>query len=293
MVRSGMQQSGSLSGFGLGLRPEHYVEFASPGSGCARRVDWLEILSDNYLVPGGKPLYYLDKIREHYPVAMHGVAMNLGSLDPLDTDYLLSLRTLAARVEPFIISDHLCWTGYAGRHLHDLLPLPYSEEAVVHLSARIRQAQDFLGRRLVVENVSSYMAAATELTEWEFVAAIAESADCDLLVDINNIYVSANNHGFDPLVYLQSLPAGRVRQFHLAGHSVSTENSHLYIDTHDQPVCDGVWTLYAAALALFPDVPVMIARDGNIPSLDELVGELDRASQTAGATRREASHAAA
>jgi hypothetical protein len=241
-------------------------------------VDWLEILSDNYLVPGGKPLFYLDKIRCDYPIAMHGVAMNLGSLDPLDIDYIQSIRSLAQRVEPAVISDHICWTGFAGRRLHDLLPLPYTQEAVNHLSTRIRQVQDILGRRLVIENVSSYMEADTPLREWEFVSAIAEAADCELLVDINNIYVSGHNHGFDPREYLQALPRHRVRQFHLAGHS---QSGALCIDTHDQPVCDGVWELYRHAAELFEYVPVMIERDGNIPPLADLVQELDQARHLA------------
>jgi uncharacterized protein (UPF0276 family) len=275
------------------LRPEHYADFTSPGTTAARPVDWLEILSDNYLAPGGKPLFYLDQLRRDYPVAMHGVAMNLGSTDPLDYDYLQAIKTLAERVEPAIISDHLCWTGIAGRRLHDLLPLPYTEEAIAHLAARIRQVQDFLGRRLTVENVSSYMEAASPLTEWEFVAAVAESADCDLLVDINNIYVSGQNHGFDPLNYLGALPAGRVRQFHLAGHSVSGDKAGLRIDTHDQPVCDQVWLLYGQAVGMFGDIPVMIERDDNIPELRELVAELDCARRVAANALEGNAHAVA
>lgn len=259
-----------IRGFGLGLRPEHYLDFI----GAEQRVDWLEILSDNYLVPGGKPLYYLDRIRERYPLAMHGVAMNIGSCDPLDLEYLQSIRLLADRVQPAIVSDHLCWTGFAGQRLHDLLPLPYTEEAVAHVASRIRQVQDFLGRRLTLENVSTYVRADAPLAEWEFVAAIAEEADCDLLVDINNIYVSARNHQFDPLTYLQALPAARIRQWHLAGHS--DHGSHC-VDTHDHPVCDEVWDLYAAATRIFGARPTMIERDDNIPPLAELLQELDRA----------------
>jgi uncharacterized protein len=283
---SAIRNPAVVEGFGLGLRPEHYVEFIS----APQRVDWLEVLSDNYLVPGGKPLFYLDKIRRDYPIAMHGVAMNLGSVDPLDMDYLQSIKTLAQRVEPAIVSDHLCWTGFAGKHLHDLLPLPYTEEAVKHLSARIQQVQDILGRRLVIENVSSYMEANTPMQEWEFVSAIAEAADCDLLVDINNIYVSSRNHGFDPVMYLQALPKSRVRQFHLAGHS---ENGNLYIDTHDHPVCDAVWQLYRQAVELFGSIPVMIERDDNIPALAELVKELDQARHISRSAEQGKSHAAA
>lgn len=283
---SALTEPALVEGFGLGLRPEHYVEFIS----APQRVDWVEILSDNYLVPGGKPLYYLDKIRRDYPVAMHGVAMNLGSVDALDTDYVRSIKTLAQRVEPAIISDHLCWTGFAGKQLHDLLPLPYTEEAVAHLSTRIRQAQDILGRRLVIENVSSYMEADTPMREWEFVSAIAEAADCDLLVDINNIYVSSCNHGFDPLMYLQALPKKRVRQFHLAGHS---HDGALCIDTHDQPVCAAVWQLYQHSIAILGSIPVMIERDDNIPPLAALVQELDHARHLARSAAQGQSDAAA
>jgi uncharacterized protein len=277
MVNSGTQEldgMNKLAGFGLGLRPEHYGDFVA----APRAVDWLEILSDNYLVPGGKPLHYLERIRRDYPVAMHGVAMNLGSCDPLDREYLQSIRTLADRVEPAIISDHLCWTGVNGMRLHDLMPLPYTEEAIRHVVNRIRQVQDFLGRRLTIENVSAYVQAQAPLTEWEFVSAIAEEADCDLLVDINNIYVSGRNHRFDPVRYLQALPPGRVRQFHLAGH---TDCGDYCIDTHDHPVCDAVWQLYRDAVRLFGDVPVMIERDDQIPELAELIDELDCARTVA------------
>jgi len=256
-----------LAGFGLGLRPEHYSDFVA----AKQAVDWLEILSDNYLVPGGKPLYYLDKIRRDYPMAMHGVAMNLGSCDPLDWGYLGDIKQLAERVQPAIISDHLCWTGYAGRHLHDLLPLPYTDEAIKHVAQRIAQVQDFLGRRLVIENVSSYLQALAPMSEWDFVSAIAEEADCYLLVDINNIYVSSRNHGFDPLGYLQSLPVDRVKQFHMAGHA---DHGSYCIDTHDHPICDDVWDLYEQALGIFGQVPVMIERDDNIPPLPDLIAEL-------------------
>lgn len=256
-----------LHGFGLGLRPEYYADFVA----SRQPVDWLEILSDNYLVPGGKPLFYLDTIRQDYPVAMHGVAMNIGSCDPLDRDYLESLKQLAGRIEPAIISDHLCWTGFAGKRLHDLLPLPYTEEAVKHVAERILQVQDILGRRLVIENVSAYLEVNTPMREWEFVSAVAEAADCYLLVDINNIYVSARNQGFDSLVYLNALPKQRVKQFHLAGH---TDCGDYCIDTHDHPVRHEVWDLYAQAVELFGDVPVMIERDDNIPPLGELLSEL-------------------
>ena len=273
-VHRGYSDMTGLTGFGLGLRPEHYGDFiAGP-----QPVDWLEILSDNYLVPGGKPLHYLERVRRDYPLAMHGVAMNLGSCDPLDRGYLQRIRRLADRIEPAVVSDHLCWTGVAGARMHDLLPLPYTDEAVRHAAGRIRQAQDVLGRRLTIENVSSYVQVQAPIPEWEFVSAVAAEADCDLLVDINNIYVSGRNHRFDPLRYLQALPPERVRQFHLAGHA---DYGEYCIDTHDHPVCDAVWDLYRAAVRLFGEVPVMIERDDRIPPLVELTHELEHARSVA------------
>lgn len=260
----------TLTGSGLGLRPEHYQDFVR----AQQRVDWLEILTDNYLVPGGKPLHFLEKIRRDYPIAMHGVAMNLGSTDPLDRHYLDAVRRLAEQFEATVVSDHLCWTGVQGQYLHDLLPLPYTDEAVSHVAQRIRQAQDILGRRIAIENLSAYLEADAPMMEWDFLTAIAEEADCDLLVDINNIYVSSRNQGFEPIDYLNGLPVARIRQLHLAGH---TDHGVICIDTHDQPVCDAVWDLYAQACALFGSVPTMIERDDHIPPLAELLDELERA----------------
>jgi uncharacterized protein (UPF0276 family) len=261
--------------FGLGLRPEHYEEIvASPG-----RVDWFEALSENYMVPGGRPLYWLDRIRRDYPVALHGVSLSIGSVEPLDRAYLDDLKTLATRFEPLWVSDHLCFTGLGGHNLHDLLPLPYTEEALDHVVERVKAVQDHLGRRLVLENVSSYVTySASDLSEWEFLAGVARRADCDILLDINNVHVSAFNHGFDPLVYLEALPRPRVRQFHLAGHS--NLGTHI-IDTHDGPVVPDVWSLYAEALRLFPGVPTMIERDADIPPYAELLAELDEARRVA------------
>ena len=261
----------ALSGLGLGLRPEHYQDFlAGP-----QPLDWLEILSDNYLVPGGKPLYFLDAIRQDYPVAMHGVALNIGSSDALDWSYLSAIKALAQRVEPHIISDHLCWTGVNQHRMHDLLPLPYTEETIRHVAKRIQDVQDFLGRELVVENLSSYLQAQAPLKEWEFVRAVAQEAQCGLLVDVNNIFVSSRNHGFDAMDYLKALPADRIRQIHLAGHTYSGE---FCVDTHDQPVCTDVWQLYGQAVKLWGHIPTMIERDDNIPPLQELLDELGQAS---------------
>lgn len=202
-------------GFGLGLRVDHYEAILAESP----RVDWFEVLTENYLVPGGKPLSYLMRMRERYPLVMHGVSLSIGSTAPLDLDYLRQLKALAARVEPAWISDHLCWTGVAGRNTHDLLPLPYTEEALAHVVERVRMVQDVLGRRILLENVSSYVAFRdSPLTEWGFLAEIAARADCLILLDVNNIYVSSVNHGFDPLEYLNAIPAARVQQIHLAGH---------------------------------------------------------------------------
>jgi uncharacterized protein (UPF0276 family) len=265
-------------GFGLGLRVDHYEEILN----SEPAVDWFEIISENYMVPGGKPRHYLERIRARYPLVMHGVSLSIGSTDPLDRDYLRQLKQLAAQVEPAWISDHLCWTGVAGTNLHDLLPLPYSEEAVEHVAARVRAVQDFLGRRILLENVSSYLSYAdSQLSEWEFLAAVCERADCLILLDVNNIYVSSVNHEFDPRAYLDGVPAGRVQQFHLAGHE---DHGDYIIDTHDHPVPDPVWALYAEALKRFGPVSTMIERDDHIPELPELVAELERARQISAAT---------
>lgn len=258
-------------GYGLGLRTAHYQALLNEQP----RIDWLEVLSENYMVEGGKPLYYLDRIRAHYPLVMHGVSLSIGSSDPLNPDYLRRLKQLAARIEPRWISDHLCWTGVQHKNMHDLFPLPYTEEALRHVVARIRAVQDFLGQRILIENVSSYLTyAASDMSEWEFLRAVSEEADCLLLVDINNIYVSACNHNFDPLAYLDALPAARVQQFHLAGHSM---NGAMIIDTHDAPVIDPVWVLYAEAVRRFGHVSTLIERDDNIPQLAELMDELAHA----------------
>jgi hypothetical protein len=261
----------AMHGFGLGLRPDHYADFRS----APQRVDWLEILSENYLVPGGKPLAHLDAIRRDYPMAMHGVSLSIGSTDPLDEDYLRGLRALADRVQPAWISDHLCWTGVDGTNMHDLLPLPYAEATLRHVAGRVERVQERLGRRLVLENVSSYVAFAhDEMTEWDFLAELARRADCEILLDVNNVYVSAMNHGFDPRTFIDALPRARVRQIHLAGHE---DRGTCLVDTHDHPVCEAVWDLYAHALSRLGAVPTMIERDDRIPPLAELVAELDRA----------------
>jgi uncharacterized protein (UPF0276 family) len=272
--------------FGLGLRPEHYADFLA----AKYAVDWLEIISDNYLVPGGKPLHYLDRIRRDYPVAMHGVALNIGSCDALDLDYIRSLKALAERVEPVLISDHLCWTGVAGQRLHDLLPLPYTQETIAHVSRRIMQAQDLLGQRIAIENVSAYANGPGDLSEAEFICAIAAAADCDLLIDINNIYVSSRNLAFDPLDYLHALPRARIRQLHLAGH---TDHGDHCIDTHDRSVSAAVFNLYREAVRLWGPVPVILERDDRIPPLADLVEELNCARMIAHSHAEAGKYAAA
>ena len=271
-----------LKGFGLGLRTPHYEAML----GEPHAVDWLEIITENYLVPGGKPLHYLERIRSRFPMVMHGVSLSIGSTDPLDREYLAGVRELARRIEPAWISDHLCWTGVEGRNVHDLLPLPYTEEALACVVARVGEVQDLLGRQILLENVSSYLTyRSSEMTEWEFLSEVACRADCAILLDINNIYVSAVNHGFEASRYLHGVPQERVRQFHLAGHS--DMGDHL-IDTHDHPIVAPVWTLYREALAHFGPVPTMIERDDNIPPLAELVAELDVARAVAAGQALEA-----
>lgn len=267
-------------GFGLGLRPVHYPDFLRE----PQPVEWLEIISENYMVPGGKPMAMLDAILERYPVAMHGVSLSIGSTDGLDTRYLAELKALARHAQPLWISDHLCWTGVQGRNAHDLLPLPYSEEALRLVVRHVEQVQDFLGQRILLENVSSYLDyRSSEMSEWEFLRRVAEQADCLLLLDVNNIYVSSINHGFNARAFLEHLPAQRVQQIHLAGHS---DHGDYIVDTHDHPVAEPVWSLYREACMMFGDVATMIERDDHIPELKELIAELDRARAIAVEARR-------
>lgn len=256
-------------GFGLGLRPDHYPDFLRE----PQPVDWLEIISENYMVPGGKPLAMLDAIRADYPMVMHGVSLSIGSDEPLDMDYLAALKALESRVEPLWISDHLCWTGINAHNTHDLLPLPYDAPALDCVVENIGRVQDYLGRRILIENPSSYVTfRSSDRSEWEFLAEMAGRADCLLLLDVNNIYVSARNHGFDPEDYLAGLPTDRIQQIHLAGHS---DMGDYVIDTHDADVCDAVWDLYASAIRRFGSVATMIERDDAIPPLADVLDELD------------------
>jgi hypothetical protein len=259
----------------VGLRPGHYPEVLARGREGRLDVDWFEALTENYMVAGGRLPRVLDEVRALAPVVLHGVSLNVGSVDPLDASYLDALEALAARVEPCWVSDHLCWTGVDGRNLHDLLPLPYTEEVVEHVAERVRRVQERLGRRIALENVSSYVEhTASRLTEWEFLGAVAERADCGILLDVNNVFVSAHNHGFDARVYLDALDPARVFQIHLAGHSVE---GPLLVDTHDHPVCDEVWSLYAHALRRLGPVSTLIEWDGSLPEFGRLCEEAARA----------------
>lgn len=266
-----MHSSGPI-GFGLGLRKEHFAELlAAPPAG----IDWFEAISENFMVAGGKPLAVLEHVRRDFPLVLHGVSLSIGGIDPLSADYLGRLQALIERIEPAWVSDHLCWTGVDGVNLHDLLPLPYTQECLAHVAGRVRQVQDRLGRQLVLENPSTYLAAAgNEMSEWEFLAALAEETDCLLLLDVNNVYVSACNHGFDPLRYLAAIPPARVVQLHIAGHR---DVDGFKIDTHDAPVCEAVWALHAQAARRFPAAATLLERDDAIPPLAELIAELDRA----------------
>ena len=262
-------------GFGLGLRTDHFQDVLDHRPD----VDWFEILSENFMVAGGKPKYYLHKIREHYPMVMHGVSLSIGSTDPLDYDYLTKLKILANELQPEWLSDHICWTSVGDINSHDLLPLPYSEEAISHVVERVKQVQDFLGRQILLENVSSYLTYQESVVpEWEFLSEVAQRADCLILFDVNNIYVSARNHGFDPRDYIDAMDPVRIRQFHLAGH---TDYGDYVIDTHDHDVPDPVWELYRYALQRYGPVSTMIERDDNIPPLTELLAELQIARDIA------------
>ncbi len=262
-------------GFGLGLRAQHYDEILSSNP----PIDWFEVISENYMLPGGQPLRILDQIRARYPVVMHGVSLSIASTAPPNFEYLSQLRDLARRVEPQWISDHLCWTGVHGKNLHDLLPFPYTREALDHVVNRVQLVQEYLGRTIVLENVSTYVRFNnSEMTEWEFLSELSHRSGCWLLFDVNNVYVSAFNHGYDPRTFLEGIPADRVVQFHMAGHSHM--GTHI-IDTHDHPVCEDVWELYAAALKRFGRVSTIIERDDHIPPLDEILVEVERTREIA------------
>ncbi|WP_339513534.1 MNIO family bufferin maturase [Pseudomonas sp. RL_15y_Pfl2_60] len=260
-------------GYGLGLRIPYYQEILEQRPD----VDWFEVISENFMVEGGKALYHLDAVAEHYPIVMHGVSLSIGGPHELDRDYLKRLKQLAERVKPQWISDHLCWSRGNAHHLHDLLPLPFTDESLQHVAARVRQVQDVIERPLVLENASTYIrSAGDKYSEWEFLSALTEITGCELLLDVNNVYVSARNHGFDPWTYISSLPVDKIRQLHLAGH---TDYGNYVIDTHDHPVCDPVWQLYERTIQHLGPVATMIERDDHYPPFSELMAELQKARE--------------
>ena len=276
-----MNSIDTFHGFGVGLRRPHYRDFLEGDVA----VDFVEVISENFMVEGGRPLAVLEEVRAKLPVALHGVSLSVGSANGLDPEHLSLLKRLADRIEPLWVSDHLCWTRTSAHNSFDLLPLPYTAEALDVVCGNIGCAQDTLGRAMLFENPSSYCAfPEDEMSEWEFIAGMIRRTGCYLLLDVNNVYVSARNHGFDPLDYLAGLPLERVRQVHLAGHTPG----EILIDTHDRPVCDEVWTLYADACGMLGPVATMIERDDAIPPLPELLSELDLARRLAAGAERHA-----
>jgi len=257
-------------GHGIGLRPKHYPEVQG-----GVRADWFEVISENFMIRGGRPLAVLERIRADTPVVLHGVSLSIGSTDPLNLEYLAELQALIARIEPAWVSDHLCWGSHGGRYAHDLLPLPFTEEALAHVIDRVRRVQDRLGRRILLENVSSYLTFVhSSMPEWTFLAAVAQGADCGILLDVNNVFVSAINHGFRAEDYLAALPADRIGQIHLAGHS--DHGTHL-LDTHDAPVRAEVWDLYRDAVRRLGPVSTLVEWDDRIPPIEDVLAEAERA----------------
>jgi uncharacterized protein (UPF0276 family) len=259
-------------GHGIGLRPPHYAEVVESHP----PVDWFEVITENFMVAGGNPRHVLRQVRARYPVVLHGVSLSIGSVDPIDEAYLTGLAALADEIEPAWISDHLCWSSFGGHTGHDLWPLPFTEEALGHVVRRVQDVQERLRRPILIENVSSYLEFAhSTLPEWEFLSEVARRADCGLLLDVNNVFVSAHNHGFEAAEFLAGIPVERVKQIHLAGHR--DEGTHL-LDTHDHAVCDGVWALYRAAVRRFGAVPTIIERDDDIPPLAAVLAESRQAA---------------
>jgi hypothetical protein len=258
-------------GFGVGLRAEHYPEILDG----PRRIDWFEAITENYLDSGGRPLHVLERLRRDHPIALHGVALSIGSADALNLDYVRRLAALVERIEPALVTDHLCWTGINGRSLYDLLPIPYTEEALRHVVQRVAVVQDRLGRRIALENPSTYLGfRQSEISEWTFFATVAEQADCEILLDVNNVYVSARNLGFDPIAFLDAMPARRVAQIHLAGF---TDMGSYLFDTHSAPVHEDVWKLYRYAVRRFGPVSTLVEWDADIPPFERVCAEVGTA----------------
>lgn len=272
---------------GIGLRAAHYRDLLE----SRPAIGWLEVHSENYFGDGGPPLHYLEQARRFYPVSLHGVGLSLGSSDALNREHLRRLKHLIDCIEPGLVSEHLCWSSVGGTYLNDLLPLPYTEEAIAHVVPRIIEVQEFLGRKILIENLSSYLQYRhSTISEWEFLREVAERADCSILLDVNNIYVSGRNHGFDPREYLHGLPAARVREIHLAGHTVKQyDDGEILIDTHNTRVADPVWSLYRAAIGVVGARPTLIEWDSDLPALAVLLEE----AGTAQRLMQEAAHAVA
>jgi uncharacterized protein (UPF0276 family) len=268
-------------GIGIGLRTVHYGEIL----GRKPEIDWFEVLSENYMDTGGRPVHVLDQVAERYPVVLHGVSLGIGNTDPINFEHLTKLKVLAERTRAHWVSDHLCWTGILGRNSHDLLPMPYTEDALRHTIRRVKQVQEFLERPLILENPSSYVEfAVSTLTEWDFLGALAEEADCGLLLDVNNVYVSSFNHGFDPTVYIDAIPTDRVVQVHLAGHT--NKGTHI-LDTHSDHAVDPVWELYRRALRRTGLVSTLYEWDESVPELDVVWSEALKAKPIRDAVDRE------
>ena len=260
-------------GCGVGLRTEHYDVITREWP----RMDWFEAISENFMDSGGRPLQVLEALRRRYPVALHGVSLSIGSVDPLDADYLARLRALVERIQPAIVSDHLCWTGVEGEQLHDLLPLPFTDEAIEHVVGRVRQVQERLRRRILLENISTYVTYThSTMPEWEFLTEVARRSGCGILLDLNNIYVNAYNHQFDPYDYVRRVPGELVGQFHVAGH---TDMGTYLFDTHSRPVIDGVWNLYREALARWGPVTTLVEWDEDIPPFEYVAEEARQARE--------------
>lgn len=258
-------------GIGVGLRTVHYQHILDEQPA----VDWFEIISENFMSTRGRPLYILDQVAERYPIAMHGVAMSLGSTDDLDMEFLKRLKAVVDRIDPAWVGDHVCWTGVAGRNSHDLLPMPYNEQSLAHIVERINIVQDYLGRRLVLENPSTYMTfKQSTMSEQQFIAQMANDADCGLLLDVNNVYVSCRNHGWDAMQYLEGFPFDRVVQIHLAGH---TDKGTHCLDTHDGPVIDEVWQLYKKVQQQAGNRATLLEWDDSIPDFQTVHDEALRA----------------
>lgn len=271
---------------GIGLRAEHFEDVLEKHPD----VGWFEAHSENYFGigdsglqtrGGGKPLEYLELVRQLYPVSLHGVGLSVGTTDPLSLDHLVKLKQLIQRIQPGLVSEHLSWGLVNGQYFNDLLPMPYTEEALDHMTERVEQVQDFLGMQILIENVSSYLEfSASNIPEWEFVSALAQRTGCGLLLDVNNVFVNAMNHGFDASQFINHIPVGSVMEIHLAGHTLKeVDGEVIRLDTHDQPVCDEVWDLYGQAVERFGHVPALIEWDRNLPKLNALVDEAKRADR--------------